>query len=127
MKTIALLIATGVFSFLMGVTACYFWFQTQLQSQRASAPGQPVPVTSMADAPAEAIPAGAARTENQSARATRFEVFDADKDGRLSLPEFAGARKPGEAEKWFKLRDANSDGFLSREEFLPASATPKVR
>ena len=126
MKTIVLLIATGVFSFLMGVTVCYFWFQSQLQNQRASAPEQSVSDTGMAGAPAETIPEGAARTENQSTRATRFEMFDADKDGRLSLAEFAGTRKPAEAEKWFKLRDANNDGFLSREEFMPTSAA-KVR
>ncbi len=127
MKTIVLLMATGVFSFLMGVTVCYFWFQSQLQSQSqmVSAP-QPVSDISMADAPTEAA-AGGARMEAQSTRAARFDEFDADKDGLLSLAEFARTRKPAEADKWFKLRDANSDGFLGREEFLPTSAVPKAR
>jgi hypothetical protein len=26
--------------------------------------------------------------------------------------------------KWFKLRDANNDGYISRDEFLPFSAVP---
>ena len=120
MKTIVLLIATGVFSFLMGVIVCYLWFQSQLKRQgdMVSAP-QPLPETSMMDAP-EAVAA-------PGSRATRFDELDADKDGRLNLAEFAGTRKPAGAEKWFKLRDAHSDGFLSREEFVPVSAPSKVR
>jgi hypothetical protein len=118
MKTIVLVIATGVFSFLMGFTACYLWFQVQMQSQ--SQMPQPFPETRMEEAPVD--PASAPGT-----RAAKFDEFDTDKDGRLTFAEFAGTRKPAGAEKWFKLRDANSDGFLSREEFVPASALPKAQ
>jgi hypothetical protein len=69
--------------------------------------------------------AGAGAGNN--ARAAKFEALDVDKDGILSFSEFAGRRKPNEAEKWFKLRDGNNDGFISREEFLPFSATPRAR
>ena len=121
MKTIVLLIATGVFSFLMGVTTCYLWFQSQSQSQSQNASTtQPVSETSMVDAPTDAAAA-------PGTRAARFDELDADKDGRLSFTEFAGTRKPAGAEKWFKLRDANSDGFVSREEFVPTSAASKAR
>ena len=41
-------------------------------------------------------------------------------DGRLSKAEFSAGRAAAEAEKWFGLRDADGDGFVSREEFLPA-------
>jgi len=74
---------------------------------------------------AEQQGAGGAAAENKSARAARFETLDLDKDDYLSFTEFAGTRKPAGAEKWFNLRDANNDGFLSREEFLPFSAVPK--
>jgi hypothetical protein len=70
--------------------------------------------------------AGAAGSAN-NARAAKFEALDVDQDGLLSFSEFAGRRKPNEAEKWFKLRDGNNDGFISREEFLPFSATPRAR
>jgi len=42
----------------------------------------------------------------------------------LSWEEFSSSRKPGEAKKWFGLRDANRDGSLSRDEFV--SGTPAL-
>lgn len=62
---------------------------------------------------------------NKNTRAAKFEALDVDKDGVLSFTEFAATRKPREAERFFQLRDANKDGFLSREEFLPFSARPR--
>lgn len=54
-----------------------------------------------------------------NARSASFAKLDKDTDGRLTKAEFRAGRAPEEAEKWFGLRDANSDGFISREEFLP--------
>lgn len=98
--------------FVAGVIVCYIG----LQSQR-------LPVTQGIDD--AATDGGRNPTAgNDNARAAKFETLDLDKDGVLSFAEFAGARKPQGAEKWFKLRDQDQDGFISREEFLPFSATP---
>ena len=59
-------------------------------------------------------------------RAAKFAEPDFDKDGKLTLAEFSGARKPAEAAEWFQRRDTDRDGFLSREEFPPWSAPPKT-
>ena len=69
---------------------------------------------------------GGAAVGDNNARAAKFEALDTDKDGKLTLAEFSGARKTAEAAKWFERRDADHDGFLSREEFLPWSAPPKT-
>jgi N-sulfoglucosamine sulfohydrolase len=60
-------------------------------------------------------------TGKKGDRAARFEILDADKDGQLSKVEFATGRAPADATKWFAQRDKNNDGFLSREEYLPAT------
>ena len=39
----------------------------------------------------------------------------------LLLGEPATLIAPGNAKKWFQLRDANQDGFINREEYLPAN------
>ncbi len=57
-------------------------------------------------------------------RAAQFKRLDSNQDGRLSYEEFTASRKPGEARKWFSLRDADRDGFLSRDEFVPG--TPRL-
>ena len=70
------------------------------------------------------LPDVAGRAENAGGdgkpRAAAFARLDADGDGRLSREEFGVRRAPAEAEKWFTARDANADGFVSRDEYLPA-------
>jgi len=68
---------------------------------------------------------GAAAANN--VRAAKFAELDTDKDDKLTLAEFGVGRKPAEAAKWFARRDADQDGSLSREEFLPFSAGPKTQ
>jgi hypothetical protein len=100
--------------FLAGLIVCYLWLRSQ----------HPLPVTQGVD---EAGTGGNRRTQggNGNARSAKFEALDLDRDGVLSFTEFAGGRNLPEPEKWFKLRDANNDGVISREEFLPFSAAPK--
>jgi len=60
-----------------------------------------------------------------SGRAAQFGRIDADNDGKLSQAEFSVGRAPAEAERWFQLRDADNDRFISRDEFVPAPPLPK--
>jgi arylsulfatase A-like enzyme len=53
-------------------------------------------------------------------RAASFARLDADRDGKLTKPEFSTGRKPDEAANFFQRRDRDDDGFVSRNEFLPA-------
>ena len=52
-------------------------------------------------------------------RIAKFAELDTDHDGQLTLSEFTGERKPKEAEKWFRRRDVDGDGFVSLTEFAP--------
>ena len=51
-------------------------------------------------------------------REKTFEKLDLSRDGRLDLKEFSAKRDPEEAAAWFAARDADRDGFVSREEFI---------
>lgn len=65
-------------------------------------------------------------TADANSRATNFAKLDTDQDGKLTRAEFSAGRTAADAEKWFGLRDANRDGFISREEFLPGSPLPQI-
>jgi len=120
MKNLLLFAGIGVSCFVTGFLVCFIWMQSRPE---ADSPG-----AGMESPPAGATAAGAGGGGggNQNARVAKFETLDLDKDGLLSLAEFTAGRKPAEAEKWFKLRDVNQDGFIGREEFMPFSA-PKTQ
>jgi N-sulfoglucosamine sulfohydrolase len=71
------------------------------------------------------LPAADKTEKRPTGRAALFTRLDKDKDGKLSKAEFSAGRKPEEAERWFGERDTNGDGFISREEYLPAAPLPK--
>lgn len=52
-------------------------------------------------------------------RIAKFAELDTDHDGQLTLLEFTGERKPKEAEKWFRRRDVDGDGYVSLTEYAP--------
>jgi hypothetical protein len=53
-------------------------------------------------------------------RVVKFAELDKDRDGQLNLAEFTEKRKPEEAEKWFRQRDVDVDGFVSLLEYAPS-------
>ena len=67
------------------------------------------------------------KSKGQTARkvdASRLPLFlkkDEDKDGKLTFAEFGKGRSSTDAEAWFKARDQDQDGFVSKEEFVAAS------
>jgi arylsulfatase A-like enzyme len=75
---------------------------------------------------AEASGNGAApRKSAEGNRAAQFAQKDTNKDNQLSREEFGAGRAAADAQRWFELRDADANGFLSREEFTPGTPLPK--
>ncbi|AMV19056.1 sulfatase-like hydrolase/transferase [Planctomyces sp. SH-PL14] len=80
----------------------------------------PLPATGAPEgAGAGAGSGGGANSEAN--RAAQFGRLDVDKSGDLTPEEFGKGREPAEAERFFKLRDTDGNGRVSREEFLPRS------
>ena len=84
-----------------------------------------LPLPAMIEAGANAGGARRAAAGNENARAANFVKLDTNQDGKLTKAEFSVGRAAAEAENWFNQRDANNDGFISREEFLPGSPLPR--
>lgn len=76
------------------------------------------------------LEADSARTGGNAARGNRgrqFARLDSNGDGQLSRAEFTVGRQEAEADKWFKLRDVDSNGQISRAEYLPEQLpTPRT-
>lgn len=60
--------------------------------------------------------------ESESAQDGTFESLDANKDGRISMPEAAAYPRLVES---FSRADKNSDGYLDSVEFETGSAPPR--
>jgi hypothetical protein len=73
------------------------------------------------------LPAVGAKGKAPSPRSreTTFARLDTDNDGKLTKVEFSAGRRPEDAAKWFSERDADADGFVSRDEFLPGNPIGK--
>jgi serine/threonine protein kinase len=122
-KVLAVLCAVALLLFLLVVGLALVWLRVSRAEKRVA-----VEQAAIAEKQERLRQAEVQADENAppTARAARFAELDLDKDGRLSLSEFSGARKPAGAAQWFERRDVNKDGFLTREEFLPFSAGAKV-
>jgi hypothetical protein len=127
MKTTIILVAGGLGCFLVGVGVGYFWFESQRPLEIRKAGNSVVIRGSGESQPGEPQPGGAIQMEPavNEGRLGKFVELDTDKDGKLNLTEFSGTREPAEATRWFKQRDFDEDGFVSRDEYLPAQPRSK--
>lgn len=122
MKTTIILVAGGLSCFLAGVAVGYFWFESQRPLEIRKAGNSVVVRGSGESQPSGSIPLEPAVNEG---RLGKFVELDTDKDGKLNLTEFSGTREPAEATRWFNQRDVDEDGFVSKDEFLPAMPRSK--
>jgi hypothetical protein len=120
MKRIALLFAGGVSCFLAGAIVTSLWFRSQSPPARPGA-------TDTAFGEAKSDGGASIAAGNGNARTAKFTALDTDQDGKLSQAEFGVGRSPADAAKWFGRRDADQDGFISKQEFLPFSAGSETR
>ncbi len=68
--------------------------------------------------PIPPLPKALQKQRDREMRNRNFIKLDLSGDGKLDFKEFAGNRDKQEAGMWFKARDVNQDGFVSREEYL---------
>ncbi len=122
MKTTVLLISGGLGCFLAGIAVGYFWFESQrpLEIRRA---GNSMRIRATGDPESGGLILSEPVVVD--ARGGKFAELDKDKDDKLNLAEFSGTRAPAEAGRWFKKRDVDGDGFVSKTEFRPAMPQSK--
>lgn len=61
-------------------------------------------------------------TKTEAGQAVSFDTLDANKDGRISMPEASADPKLVES---FSSADKNGDGYLDSGEYATAARTPK--
>ena len=117
MKAVSLIVGLAIgLALSLSVALGVAWYFMRAQNAGLAA------VESAATEPAPIVVGGGggrAPAGVTSERASKFEVLDTDKDGKLTLSEFTADRQSAEAARWFERRDLDHDGFVSRTEYQP--------